>query len=580
MCGITATFGYPIDETKLNKSLNNIKHRGPDGNGKWISQNENIMFGHQRLSINDLSKNGQQPMIDSETGIVLICNGEIYNYHSLKRTLQEKGHLFKSRSDSEVIIHAYKEWGEESFKKFDGIFAFILWNPLKKTSYIVRDHMGIKPIYYKQDKEMLFVSSELRGLKPFLKEIKIDQLSLAYLLSISHVPPPNSIIKDVKKIEPGSYLIYRSSGKIEEKKYWDLPTEDSNIANISFEEVFEETVKEQLLSDVPVSLFLSGGIDSSSIAVAARNLKLEHLSVDFCNNKLNEIDIAKGTSEILGKNFSKIKYEGASSSFKREQVARSIDEPILFSSLSASYLINSLASKKNYKVVISGVGGDECFGGYGWHQWIPIFNFDFPFFNKGFSTYRKILNVLGKESKYYSSPKDLIRNYVLKSCTKMLPEKVSNFLGIDFDEEIWLEPFAKHYDKGQYSSIGKRLQRVDLYTFCSAINLSILDQTSMLFGIEGRVPFLGKRLLEWIFKNNQIKPTSPSKNYLRNYLLNNVDPRVLSIEKRGFRMLGEHLIDDGNLVNPYFKTNDTLSQEEKASLSFFNHWYDEFKKSN
>ena len=119
---------------------------------------------------------------------------------------------------------------------------------------------------------MLFVSSELRGLKPFLKEIKIDQLSLAYLLSISHVPPPNSIIKDVKKIEPGSYLIYRSSGKIEEKKYWDLPTEDSNIANISFEEVFEETVKEQLLSDVPVSLFLSGGIDSSSIAVAARNL--------------------------------------------------------------------------------------------------------------------------------------------------------------------------------------------------------------------------------------------------------------------------------------------------------------------
>ncbi len=578
MCGITATFGYPIDERKIYESLNNIKHRGPDGNGTWISRDEGIMFGHQRLSINDLSQDGHQPMIDDETGIIIVCNGEIYNYPDLKKILLEKGHHFKSRSDSEVIIHAYKEWGEEAFKKFDGIFAFALWNPLKRKGFVVRDHIGVKPVYYKKNKDSLLVSSELRGLKPFLNEIKIDQLSLGYLLSISHVPPPYSIIKDVKKLEPGSYLIINSSSAIEIKKYWDLPSNDTEESSISFEEIFEETVKSQLLSDVPVSLFLSGGLDSSSIAFASRDSNLSHLSVDFANHPLNEIDIAQGTSNILGKELIKIIHSGSSSKFKRDLIARSIDEPILFSSLSASYLINSLASQRNLKVIMSGVGGDECFGGYGWHQWIPVFGFESNIFNKGFSTYRKILRVLGKEGIYYASHKDLIKNYVLRSCTKMMPVDVSRLLGIEFNEETWLNPFIRHYENAQFSSAGKKLQKVDLYTFCSSINLSILDQTSMHFGIEGRVPFLGKRFLEWVFKNNQISPTKPSKKVLRNYLNFNVDPKVLSIKKRGFRMLGEHNINSDKIINPYFETNLDLSKEEMASLSFFNHWYDEFTK--
>ena len=161
----------------------------------------------------------------------------------------------------------------------------------------------------------------------------------------------------------------------------------------------------------------------------------------------------------------------------------------------------------------------------------------------------------------------------------MLPEDVANYLGIQFHEEAWLDPFLKHFKKANFSSHGKRIQRVDLYTFCSAINLSILDQTSMLYGIEGRLPFLSKRFLEWSMSNKQLSITQPSKNLLRKYLMNKVDPRVLSIEKRGFRILGDHKIEEVISNNPFLTQNPNLNKQQKQSINFINHWYESFSKS-
>src|SRR3989344_9310135 len=254
-----------------------LSHRGPDDYDYFIDKN--VSIGHRRLSIIDLSKKGKQPLFNEDGTILVICNGEIYNYIELRGELEKSGHKFYSNSDSEVLVHLYEEYGEKFLNKLIGMFSFCIWDIKNKKGLIVRDRLGIKPLYYYFKDGILFFASEIKSLL-LNKEIKkeIDLQSLSYYLSLRFIPGPRTIIQEINKLQPGHYIKFENK-KIEIKKYWDFKfrEERKDEGNLKKElyELLEDSVKRQLISDVPLGIFLSGGIDSSTLVQIASSLKKE-----------------------------------------------------------------------------------------------------------------------------------------------------------------------------------------------------------------------------------------------------------------------------------------------------------------
>ncbi len=259
MCGIT---GFTWKDASLIKEMTQtISHRGPDDSGFFVD--EGISLGHRRLSIIDLSKKGHQPMFNETKSIVLVFNGEIWNYPELKEELQSKGHLFKSSSDTEVIIHGYEEYGESICAKLEGMFAFALWDAKKKSLFLARDRIGKKPLYYLLKDEKLLFSSEIKALVIPPHSPTIDNDSLSQYLTLRYSPGRETIFEEIKKLAPGTSAVYKK-GKLIIKKYYSLPSfkerHSSDIKKV--DSLIENAVKKRLLSDVPVGVFLSGGLDS------------------------------------------------------------------------------------------------------------------------------------------------------------------------------------------------------------------------------------------------------------------------------------------------------------------------------
>ncbi|HOZ87178.1 MAG TPA: asparagine synthase (glutamine-hydrolyzing), partial [Bacteroidia bacterium] len=277
MCGI---FGYidkeGIDSSLCHASLNTLTHRGPDQMGEYFD--EHIFLGHRRLSILDLSENGRQPMDSGQT--VISINGEIYNYQALKNELQSK-YIFKSQSDSEVVLYGYEEWGLETLlSKIDGMYAIVIYDKQKQVVHLAKDRYGIKPLYYTNPGKTFTWASELKALTRHAGEghLEIDFTAVYDYLTYLYIPTPKTLYKDVFKLPPAHLLSYDiTSGTHEIKKYWDLSVSENNIpateASESVIALISASVKEQLISDVPVGFFLSGGIDSSIVVSAASEFK-------------------------------------------------------------------------------------------------------------------------------------------------------------------------------------------------------------------------------------------------------------------------------------------------------------------
>ena len=266
MCGIT---GFSWEDKELIQAMTKkVAHRGPDDAGYYTDKR--ISLGHRRLSIIDLSKNGHQPMFNEDETVVVVFNGEIYNFKSLKEDLEKKHHQFASTSDTEVIIHGYEEYGFDICSKLKGMFAFALWDCKKKLLLLARDQIGEKPLYYYQKGKDLLFASEIKSLLVD-EEIprSIDPQSLSNYLSLRYSPSDTTIFKGIKKLEPGQYLVYHA-GKTTLKKYWVMPElgSHSNPDASLLRKRIEETVQEKMMADVPVGVFLSGGLDSSSIVAS------------------------------------------------------------------------------------------------------------------------------------------------------------------------------------------------------------------------------------------------------------------------------------------------------------------------
>ena len=380
MCGI---YGYiskkgATDATLFGHMGDAIRHRGPDDEGEVILQTEDLSIGlgHKRLSILDLSPAGRQPMSNEDDSIWITLNGEIYNFKELTKELKARGHRFRSHSDTEVVLHLYEELGVKCLDRLNGMFAFALWDSKQKTLFLARDRVGKKPLHYSMVDGRLFFASEIKALirHPII-ERTLDLKALSKYLAFEYVPAPHTIFTAIKKLEPGHYMIYRN-GDIVSSAYWDVPMEDYPISGSTETQVTDElkellarAVGTRLVADVPVGLFVSGGLDSGIVAAIARRAKesLHCFSIGFEESSFDESRYAREIAESLG-----IKHHIRT--FRAKEMARLVehlpeilDEPLADPSILPLYLLSQFAAQ-HMKVVLSGDGGDELFAGYQTYQ--------------------------------------------------------------------------------------------------------------------------------------------------------------------------------------------------------------------
>ncbi|MBI4257078.1 asparagine synthase (glutamine-hydrolyzing) [Candidatus Uhrbacteria bacterium] len=380
MCGI---YGQVSLRDKVNPQVlqtmgQALKHRGPDDEGEMILHQGggSVGLGHKRLTIIDLSAAGRQPMPNEDETIWLTFNGEIYNYRELKKELEDKGHRFQSRTDAEVIVHLYEEMGTGCLEKLKGMFAFGLWDSDQKALFLARDRLGKKPLHYAFVDGGIVFASEIKALikHPQLSK-ELDLMSLNKYLTFEYIPAPASIFQKVKKLEPGHYLLYRD-GQAQSGKYWDIPLVDNPIGFKTeaeyleqLREILDRAVRRRLVADVPVGVFLSGGIDSGMVAAVATraNQDLECFSIGFDDPSFDERKYATRVANALNVKH-RLKMFSSQEMLESLHVLPDImDEPLADASILPTYLLSKFTAE-SVKVALSGDGGDELFAGYPTYQ--------------------------------------------------------------------------------------------------------------------------------------------------------------------------------------------------------------------
>ena len=376
MCGICGQFNFetaaPVRRPDIEAMAGSIAHRGPDDDGFFFDGP--LGFGFRRLSIIDLS-GGHQPMSDAEESVWVIFNGEIYNFHELKRELEQHGHIFRTKSDTEVIIHGYKQWGDEVLNRLNGMFGLAIWDVRQRRLVLARDAMGIKLLYYKIERGSLYFGSEMRPIGVAMQEKpEIDPTSLNLFLRYRYTPSPYTILKGVRKLAPGTKLVAQN-GSCEVSRWYNFrptpfsPTKSSDEAREELLELYKGAIRRQLISDVPVGLLLSGGIDSS-LLLALMNLNGKAWPTytvgygeSFADDELSD---AAETARALGSNHTSVRLTKSVFEETLPKIVASLEEPIATSSIVPMYFVCQRA-RQDVKVALVGQGPDELFGGYRRH---------------------------------------------------------------------------------------------------------------------------------------------------------------------------------------------------------------------
>lgn len=495
MCGIVGLVTKKEKENTIKLMSDRIKHRGPDGDGYFIDGD--VALGHRRLSIIDLST-GDQPMFNEDGSVVTVFNGEIYNYQELKEELISLGHDFKTKSDTEVLVHGYEEWHTDLPKHLRGMFAFAIYDKNKNEVFLARDNFGIKPLYFAKMNDTFMFASEI---KAFLDVPDFDKIFnesiLETYLEFSFVPTNETFFKGVHRLDAGCSLLYKD-GEIKLNKYFKLDFKEENMSfedavkNIS--DVMKDSVEKHLIADVEVGSFLSSGIDSSYIVSLAKPDKT--YTVGYENKKYDETMYAKDLAEKLGiKNESKIitKEEYLENISK---IMYHLDEPTSDPAAISLYFVAKLASK-DLKVVLSGEGADEFFGGYNYYRE----EVDYKFYNKLPYCLRHIIGkvasifpegrgfnfLVRRGEKLENSYIGVNRNFSSKMAKKVLKNNYE-LKAIDVTKDVYNE-FKN------YSNIDK-MQAIDINFWLMKDILLKADRMTMASSIEGRVPFIDKEVFK------------------------------------------------------------------------------------
>ena len=384
MCGICGVVGVTQPESTeavVRQMIGQMHHRGPDDEGVFVD--DSVALGMRRLSIIDLG-GGHQPVFNEDGTVVVVFNGEIYNFHELRRTLESRGHTFRTRSDTEVIVHAYEEWGEDCVDHLEGMFAFALAETSKSTRrgnprvLLARDRLGIKPLYYALVDGALFFASEVRSLLASGQiEPRLSQPALHSYLLFGSVNEPMTLVEGILSLPPGHRIVISAAGRhssIRPEPYWDFaesaqPALNTKRSERSYAAAFlrsllEETVESHLTADVPVGVFLSSGIDSTAlVALAAQKIAAVHtVTVVFPEQEFSEAELARRTAERFGTDHQELALSGDDMLARLSEAVGALDQPSMDGI--NSYFVSWAARRAGLKVVLSGLGGDEIFGGY------------------------------------------------------------------------------------------------------------------------------------------------------------------------------------------------------------------------
>jgi asparagine synthase (glutamine-hydrolysing) len=565
MCGICGQFNFvrhePVDSDTIRRMTNTMVHRGPDDEGYFISGS--VGLGFRRLSIIDLA-GGHQPMSDAEETVWIIFNGEIYNYRELRAELQSKGHQFRTNSDTEVIIHGYKEWGTEVLNHLNGMFGLAIWDVKKKRLVVARDAMGIKLIYYRIAHGQLAFGSEIRPiLAAESSKPAVDPVALNLFLRFRYTPSPLTIFEGIRKLAAGAMLVFEQ-GKYREERWYNytripfLSHTDEEDARRELLELYRAAVRRHLLSDVPVGILLSGGLDSG-LLLALMNEQggpWPAYTIGYGETfEDDELADAAETASLLGARHVTVRLDQAEFEKSLPSIVECLEEPIAASSIVPMYFVSQRA-RQDVKVALIGQGPDELFGGYKRHlgvhygEWwrrLPtglrsIMGFAVSQLPRN-ETLKRGVSSLGTEDrlKRYQNVFSLAPAETIDGLFQddLLPERRGHEL-IDY----WraLVPQMVHTDElGGFQLLEIRSSLPDEL-------LMYADKLSMAHSLEVRVPYLDRTVVEYVQRlGSQFKIRNGSRKWLhRRVCQSYLPPRILKRKKRGFAV---------NVVDEWFRSS-------------------------
>lgn len=583
--------------TVIRQMSDMIAHRGPDGEASWLDDEAGLALGHRRLAILELSSLGQQPMASADGRYVIVFNGEIYNFPDLRRRLEVEGHGFRSHSDTEVLLAACAAWGvRRAVREANGIFAFALWDREERVLTLARDHLGVKPLYWGVMNGWLLFGSQPKAMRPHPAfDGAVDRDTLAAYVRFGYVPAPYSIHAAIQKLEPGTLATFRSGRKVEFERFWDFAGiatrgTDPDLDRLSdgeaidlLEQQLGDAVERQMIADVPLGAFLSGGIDSTSIVAMMRSRgagRLRSFTIGFDEGGYDEADHARAVASHLGTEHTELRLTAAQALDTIPRLPTLYDEPFADSSQIPTLLVSEM-TRQSVTVALSGDGGDELFAGYNRHAW-------------GNALWRRLAPVpsgirragAGILRGLPPSAWDQLFSVVPSSRRPRQPgDKLHKLAGVlaarDFDDfyrglvSQWqnpsdlvlggLEPEGRLRDAdtaGRIPDLVARMQYLDAVTYLPDDILAKVDRASMGVSLEARVPFLDPTLVEWVWglpgrfklRNGQ------GKWLLRQMLYRHVPESLMARPKSGFaipldswlrgplRDWAEHLLDERRLA--------------------------------
>ena len=577
-------------ERKLNKSYNYLKTRGPDAKGMW--HDKNAFFLHTRLKILDLQNTSSQPMESSK--FVLSYNGEIYNFKDLKNILIRKGYKFKSSGDTEVLLACWDYWGIEALNKLDGMFAFSIWDKKKKTLYLARDRFGKKPLVFSSSENTIAFSSDIRSLREIANEGKVDQLAIKSLFRFRFIHEPLTIYENFKKLPAGSFLAFNSSG-IKIRKWFSLNNKVSKH-NIEYNKkrIFDLTVKaveKRLVSDVPLGVFLSSGLDSGIISacLSVLNKKIPHFTVGYKNqgDYYDESNHASELAKYFGFEHNKLYLDAKTTYPIIEQIIGTSDEPFADSSAIAMYMIAKETSK-HIKVTLSGDGGDEIFGGYRKYiayRWNLLTNLIPKVIRKSIGS-----SLPNLKSNLFNENLRKLKRLLLNS-TLNLNEMQFNFLDQLSNEEHegFFGKEKTDIEQEVYNELdfhGDNLNEVlarDIKFSLSGDMLVKLDRYSMRHSLEVRSPFLDTDLVNYAFSIPGTEKVGlfSGKKILRESFSHLFPNNYLNLPKKGFEVpLDKWLANELRYLVDYASSSKVLESLNVKDNRIIENWKNEFFLGN
>ncbi len=549
MCGIYGIVDPDrrVDARFLEKTVRTMRHRGPDTSGVWVSEDRKVGLAHCRLAIIDLDPRSNQPMTNRDETLVLSYNGETYNFQEIRGILEGKGHHFRTLSDTEVILHSYEEWGLECVHQFRGMFAFALFDKKRDRLWLVRDRLGIKPLIYYWDGSLFGFSSEIPSLaQPEKFDRALDTSALYDALTYLYIPAPKTAYRHVRKLEAGHWLVYEN-GEVSLKKYWDIDEIGSNeideeTACGRVRETLSDAVRLRLISDVPLGVLLSGGMDSSTVAYFAQQnstTPITTFSLGFDVKTSDELEYANLVANHVGSHHITSVYHLTEARRDAGSNVFLYGEPHGDSSILPSFAVCEMA-KRSVTVALSGDGGDEVFCGYTRYNEFPRHNQQHSHWFHG--AFRRILleNVpllargRNRLLRYHLDEFDL---YTLLCGGLNKTEKRSLldpdvFHGFRSYDDYWL--YRKYWKPDL--PIRTRLQYLDVKTYLADDILVKMDRASMALSLETRLPFLDHKLVEEVFSwPENIRDNGRTLKYILKKAVRGLLPQeILDKPKHGF----------------------------------------------